>query len=307
MRKAFSETLAGIAKQDSRVLLLTADLGYMALEPFAEAIPAQFFNVGVAEQNMVGVATGLAEAGFIPFVYSIVTFATLRAFEFIRNGPIAQRLPVRVVSVGGGMEYGTNGISHYGVEDVALMRSQPGMTILCPCDSAQTRAAVAATWNLPGPVYLRLGKDDRVIVPGLEGRFELGRAQLIHEGGDVLMVALGTGAVEAAAAAQTLSEKGIGCKVLAVSSLQPGPVDDIAAELGKFPFVITVETHYVTGGLGSWVSEIAAGRGIACRVVRRGFEDFPSSESGSQAYLHHRYGLSATNLVETAMRQLACL
>ena len=305
MRKAFAETLSAIAKEDSRVLLLTADLGYMALEPFSQAVPKQFLNVGVAEQNMVGVATGLAEAGFIPFVYSIVTFATLRAFEFIRNGPIAQHLPARVVSVGGGMEYGTNGISHYGLEDVAVMRSQPAITIICPSDPAQTRTALAATWNLPGPVYYRLGKDDRTLVPGLEGRFELGRAQEIHPGGDVLMIAMGTGAVEAAAAAKTLHERGVSCKVLVVSSFQPGPTEEIASELARFPFVLTVETHYTTGGLGSWVSEIVAERGIPCRVIRCGFREFPSSESGSQAYLHDRYGLSAARLAETAMTQLS--
>lgn len=306
MRKAFAETLADIAKKDSRVLLLTADLGYMALEPFAEAVPNQFFNVGVAEQNMVGVATGLAEAGFIPYVYSIVNFATLRAFEFIRNGPIAHKLPVRVVSVGGGMEYGTNGISHYGLEDVALMRSQLGMTIVCPCDSAQTRKAVAATWDLPGPAYLRLGKDDRIVVPGLDGHFDLERPQVIHEGDEVLMIALGTGAVEAAAAAKVLSTNGISCKVLALSSFQPGSMDEITGHLKKFRFVMTVETHYTTGGLGSWISEIVAERNLNCRVVRCGFKEFPGNESGSQAYLHHRYGISPERLVETAMRNLSC-
>src|SRR2546425_8822734 len=111
MRRAFAETLAELAKEDPRIVLLTADLGFMALEPFADAFPERFFNVGVAEQNMTGLATGLAEAGIIPFVYSIVTFAVLRPFESIRNGPVAHKLPVRIVSVGGGFDYGPNGIS----------------------------------------------------------------------------------------------------------------------------------------------------------------------------------------------------
>src|SRR6266566_4068220 len=126
MRGTFAKTLAELADEDPRILLLTADLGYMALEPFSERFPDRFLNVGVAEQNMVGLATGLAEAGFLPFVYSIVTFATLRPYEFIRNGPVMQQLPVRIVGVGGGLEYGNNGLSHYGLEDVALMRVQPG-------------------------------------------------------------------------------------------------------------------------------------------------------------------------------------
>src|SRR5438445_8664769 len=140
MRNAVLDELLALAEEDASVVLLTGDLGFMVLEPFAERFPARFFNVGVAEQNMVGVATGLAEAGLVPFVYSIVSFAALRPFEFIRNGPIAQQLPVRIVSVGGGMEYGQNGISDYGLEDVAIMRTQPSISIICPGDGAQPRA-----------------------------------------------------------------------------------------------------------------------------------------------------------------------
>lgn len=165
MRRAFAETLAELATRDPRIVLLTADLGFMALDPFSDAHPDRFFNVGVAEQNMVGVATGMAEAGFIPYVYSIVNFATLRPFEFIRNGPVAHHLPVRIVSVGGGLEYGHNGISHFGLEDIGVLRTQPNLTLVTPCDAQQARAATRATWDHPGPLYLRLGKDDRLVVP----------------------------------------------------------------------------------------------------------------------------------------------
>src|SRR5881394_3432858 len=130
MRGAFVRTLVELADEDRRIALLTGDLGYMALEPFMERHPDRFFNVGVAEQNMVGVATGLAEAGFVPFVYSIAPFATLRQFEFIRNGPVAHNLPVRVVSVGGGLEYAHNGHSHFGIEDLGVMRTQPNITVV---------------------------------------------------------------------------------------------------------------------------------------------------------------------------------
>src|SRR5256712_11111775 len=125
MRRAFVNTLVELAERDPRILLLTGDLGYVALEPFAERFPDRFFNVGVAEQNMVGLATGLAEAGFTPFVYSIATFASMRPYEFIRNGPVLHELPVRIVGMGGGLDYGPNGMTHYALEDVALMRAQP--------------------------------------------------------------------------------------------------------------------------------------------------------------------------------------
>jgi transketolase len=145
MRGAFARTLAELAAKDSRILLLTADLGYMALEPFSERFPDRFLNVGVAEQNMVGLATGLAEAGFLPFVYSIVTFATLRPYEFIRNGPIMQQLPVRIIGVGGGFEYGHNGVSHYGLEDIGVMRLQPDLSVIAPADHEQARTALLHT------------------------------------------------------------------------------------------------------------------------------------------------------------------
>src|SRR5438067_3211269 len=159
MRRAFTNTLVELAEHDPRIMLLTGDLGYLALEPFSERFPDRFFNVGVAEQNMVGLATGLAEAGYVPFVYSITPFATLRPYEFIRNGPILHHLPVRIVGVGGGFEYSHAGLTHHGLEDVGVMRVQPGMGVIAPADHEQTVTAMEATWDLPGPVYYRLGKD----------------------------------------------------------------------------------------------------------------------------------------------------
>ena len=301
MRKAFVETLTELAARDPRILLLTGDLGYLALEPFADAHPSQFFNVGVAEQNMVGLATGLAEAGFIPFVYSIVPFAVLRPYEFIRNGPIQHRLPVRIVGVDGGLEYGTNGLSHYGLEDVAVMRTQPGITVIAPADSGQTRSAVAATWNLPGPIYYRLGKDDKAVVPGLDGRFELGKVQRLREGSELLLIAMGSVATEAATAAQELTARGVSCSLVIVASVSPAPADELAGLLARHPVALTVEAHYRVGGIGSLVAEVIAERGLRCQLVRCGVGSLPNGITGSQRYLHHLYGLSAEKLVETAM------
>src|SRR6476659_1180778 len=148
MRGTFVRALVEIADSDPRVLFLTGDLGYTVVEPFAERHADRFFNVGVAEQNMVGLATGLAEAGFIPFVYSIATFASLRPYEFIRNGPILQRLPVRIVGVGGGFEYGPAGPSHHALEDVGAWRMQPDLLLIAPADFEQDGSALRATWNL---------------------------------------------------------------------------------------------------------------------------------------------------------------
>lgn len=304
MRAAFTQTMIELADRDPRVVLLTGDLGYTVLEPFAERFPDRFINAGVAEQNMVGIATGLAEAGLIPFVYSIVPFAALRPFEFIRNGPIAHHLPVRVVGVGGGFEYSTNGISHYGLEDVGLMRTQPGMTVLTPADPNQARAAVLATWDRPGPTYYRLGKDDKAAVPGLNGRFGFGRCEIIGEGEDVLFVAMGPAAGEAVVACEMLRERGIGGAVLVVSTMNPAPTADLVTWLARYRVAVTVEAHYVNGGVGSLVAETVAEQGLACRVVRCGVRQQPDGVTGGFAYLRERYGLSPQTLAQTASQAL---
>ncbi len=305
MRGAFVRALVEIASRDPRVLLLTGDLGYMALEPFSERFPDRFLNLGVAEQNMVGTATGLAEAGFIPFAYSIATFLTLRPYEFIRNGPVWHGLPVRLVGVGGGFEYGPQGITHHALEDLGLMRMQPGLTVVAPADARQTASAVRATWDLPGPVYYRIGKDDRTEVPGLDGRFDLGRAQPIRDGDDVLLVACGSVASEAAAAADALAARGLRAAVLVVASVQPAPVSDLLAALRRVPLAVTVEAHYVTGGLGSLVAEVIAEHGLPCRLARCGVRRGPDGISGSPRRLQDSHGLSAGAIEETVVAGIA--
>ncbi len=304
MRGAFVRTLTELAAEDRRIALLTGDLGYMALEPFIERHPDRFFNIGVAEQNMVGIATGLAEAGFVPFVYSIVTFATLRPYEFIRNGPIWHRLPVRVVGVGGGFEYGAQGLSHHGLEDVGVMRVQPGMTVVAPADHQQMASALRATWNEPGPVYYRIGKDDKTTVPGLEGRFRHGRAEVVRDGTDVTLVVMGSVASEAAGAAQALADRGVRARLVVVASVQPAPRDDLRAALADVPLAVSVEAHYVNGGVGSLVAEVIAEHGLGCRLVRAGVHALPDARVGGQSYMHGLHGLSAPGLVTTVLEHL---
>jgi transketolase len=305
MRQAFIGTLTELAERDPRVLLLTGDLGFTVVEPFAERFPDRFINVGVAEQNMVGLATGLAEAGFIPFVYSIVTFASLRAYEFIRNGPVLHQLAVRIVGVGGGFEYGPAGPSHHGLEDLAIMRLQPGMTVLAPADALQTRVCLRTTWDLPGPVYYRLGKDEQTALPGLAGAFRLGGAHMLRSGHNLLFVTTGAMATEVLAAAEDLASDGIQASVLLVTSLSPAPLEDLLAALNGRHLVMTVEAHYVTGGLGSLVAEVIAERGLGCRLIRCGVERPPDGLCGSDRYLRELHGLSSRALVERAHDALA--
>ncbi|MDQ6946622.1 MAG: 1-deoxy-D-xylulose-5-phosphate synthase [Actinomycetota bacterium] len=294
-----------LAEADDRVMLLTGDLGFMVVEPFADRFPDRFYNVGVAEQNMVGVATGLAEAGFIPYTYSIATFAALRPYEFIRNGPVHHQLPVRVVGVGGGFAYGTAGHTHHSLEDVAVMRAQPAISVVAPADSEQTVTAMRATWDLPGPLYLRLGKDSGSAIPGLDGRFGLGRAERVREGRDLVMVAMGPVAATAVAAAGSLAEHGVECAVVVVASLSPPPVQDLVHALTGCTVALTIEAHSVVGGVGSLVCEVVAEAGLGCRVVRCGVRSPPGDGLlGDEAYLLAAHGISRESLVSAACTAL---
>jgi transketolase len=291
MRAAFVETLTKLADQDPRVVLLTGDLGFNMLEPWAERFSDRFFNVGVAEQNMVGVATGLAEAGMIPFVYSIATFATMRPYEFIRNGPVLHQLPVRIVGVGGGFEYGNNGATHYGLEDVGILRLQRGLTVVVPADDTHARSAFMQTYALPRPVYYRLSKGGPAI-PGLTMDFELGRLTRLRSGSDIALVALGSTAIDALAAAEQLGAEGVDAAVAVVETFNPSPVDDLADFLADVPFAVSVESHFVDGGLGTLVAEVIAERGLPTRLRRCGLDDLPRGVTGSVPFLKERFGLS---------------
>lgn len=305
MRKAFAETLLRLARRDERIVLMTADLGFMVLEPFAESLPDRFFNVGVAEANMIGLATGLAADGFIPFLYSIATFATLRGYEQWRNGPVLHNLPVRLVGIGGGFAYGAGGASHHGLEDIALARLQSEVAVVVPADAAQTAVALETTCFWPRPIYYRIGKDDETLVAGLNGRFRSGRVESLREGGDVLILTLGAIASETVAAAEQLTGHGIEATVGLVSTLQPAPADDVRQLLAKFQLVVTVEEHYLTGGLGSWTAEVMAQAGAGNRLVRIGVPALSSGVSGSERFLRRRYALDAENIAGRIAGELA--
>lgn len=299
MRAEFAQALTQLAAEDDRIVLLTGDLGYSVLEPFRDAHPDRFFNVGVAEQNMLGMATGLAEGGFVPFAYSIATFASMRGYEFLRNGAALHRLPVRLIGVGAGFDYGLNGISHYALEDVALMRAQPTMTIVVPADRDQAQAALRATLDRPEPIYFRLAKQGAP-VPGLDGRFELGRAYTLREGGDVALVALGALAHAALAAAELLAEKGVAASVTVVSTVAPPPTRDLLEALADVAVAVTLEDHYVTGGLGSLVAEIVAEHRPSVELARCGVRSMPRG-SGTQEHLHRQHHLDPAAVADRAL------
>ena len=305
MRKAFVETLISLAETNDKIILLTADLGYGVLEPFADKFPTRFWNVGVAEQNMIGVATGLAEAGFIPYCYSIACFSVLRPLEFIRNGPIQHQFPVRIIGMGAGMDYSTNGYSHYGLEDAGILRTMPGITIVIPADSLQTVTVFRETANEPGPVYYRLSKNDQLQVSGLNGMFSLSCPQLLLQGGSTLLACMGGITATVLEVAKILRNEGIDIGLAVFSTLQPWKTDEIAYLLGHYDKAVAIEAHFINGGLGTALAETIAESGIACRLLRCGVKNIPDGRIGSNAYMMEINGLSPTYLYKKIKKFIA--
>ena len=301
MRNAFVAELVECARRDPRLVLLTADLGWNVLDAFAREFPDRFLNVGVAEQNMAGIATGLALAGKRPFMYSIATFATMRCFEQLRNGPALHHLPVCVVGVGGGYAYGNLGPSHFALEDLAVMRSLGGLRVVAPADPLQTRTGVRAVNSQDGPVYLRLGKGGNPEVPGLAGRFVWDTPEVVREGGDLLILATGAVTVEALAAAERLALKGIQAEVAVLAHLPPQPTDSLTGLLRAHRGVLSVEEGVLTGGLGALVAQAISQADLSCRLEMAGVRGPLAGAVGSREHMLARQGLDADSLADLAL------
>jgi transketolase len=278
MRTALVETLLELAAADDRIFLVTGDLGWNVVEKFATAHPDRYLNAGVAEANMAGIATGLAQAGFVPFIYSIATFTSMRCYEQVRNGPVLHRLPVRVVGIAAATPTATR-VPLITRSRPAIARTQPGLTVLVPADPAQTRTIVRATMDLPGPAYLRVGKGGNAEVPGLGGRFALGRPEVVRDGSDVLFLTCGSVVHEALAAARDLDADKVSAAVAVLAHLPFTASDALSTLIRRFTSVVTVEEGYVAGGLGSLVAEAIVEQGLGTRLERRGVRESPTGAS----------------------------
>lgn len=264
MRTSFVEELCELASTDDRVWLLTGDLGYSVLEPFAEEFPGRFINAGVAEQNMTGVAAGLALSGKVVFTYSIANFPTFRCLEQIRNDVCHHNLDVKIVSVGGGLVYGPQGYTHHGVEDLAVMRILPNMTVIVPADPIEARLAIRECVSRPGPFYLRLSRSGDPAIHDRIPRFEVGRAITVRDGGDVTLVSAGTMVGIALEAAEMLSEDGIDSRVLDVHTVQPVDEEALRKAAAETGLLATLEEHSEVGGLHAAVLEATAREPATC-------------------------------------------
>ena len=293
MRTTFVNTLKELARQDERVFLLTADMGYSVLETFRDEFPDRFLNTGIAEQNTISIAAGLASRGKIVFVYSIIPFVTMRCFEQVRLDLAYNNSNVKIVGVGAGFTYGSLGSSHHALEDIAIMRSLPNMTVLCPGDPIEARELIKQSYELMGPVYIRLGKNGEPKIHPDGKKIPLGKAIEISNGDDLILITTSTMLETGKRWVDEWKDEEISVSLVSMPTMKPFDVESIKKFILRDIPIISLEEHNIIGGLGSALSEVIADTGIAVKFLRLGINDKFSHFVGS-----HNYQKEMSNLVE---------
>ena len=294
MRNAFADELTQLARLDDRVVLLSGDIGNRLFDQFKDNNENRFFNCGVAEQNMTGVASGLAMCGFRPITYTIAPFCTTRCLEQIRTDAAYHNLPVTIVSVGAGLAYAGLGPTHHACEDISFLRAIPNMRVVCPGDAWEVRAALRAALQGDQPTYIRMGKKGEPEVhTEVPAEFEIGKALTIQAGKDTALLATGNILPEALLAAELLAVQGISAEVASFHTVKPLDVEYLTLAFEKFQMVVTLEEHSLLGGFGSSVAEWLVDSNLSgAKLLRFGTPDMFFKESGSQKYARRCLNLS---------------
>lgn len=301
MRDTVIRTLIELGKEDKDVELITGDLGFGVLKSFWETLPNQFINAGIAEQNMTGVAAGMALEGKKVFTYSIGNFPTLRCLEQIRNDCAYHNANVNIICVGGGYVYGSLGMSHHATEDIAILRALPDVTVICPGDPAEAALAVKKIAHTDGTCYLRLGRGGEQNVNNVIKEFEIGKAYKLRDAKNMnkKVAVFSTGAIleETSKACDMLEEQGIAIEQYSFPTVKPIDSAVIESCSDRFDNIFTVEEHNIVGGFGGAVAEVLAECGGKAKLHRIGIDDFYCIQVGSQAYLREQVGINAEGIV----------
>ncbi len=298
-RIAMGETVLELAKKDERIVIVEADMsGSVNFGPFIEAFPDRHFDCGIAEQDMVGVAAGLSTCGFIPFVASFAVFASMRALDQVRNSLCYNRFKAVVVGSHAGLETGPDGATHQAIEDIAIMRALPGMTVLVPSTPYMTKKLTEESAYCSGPVYLRLGRDSMDELYD-QCEFPIGGSKTLIEGSDVTIMAAGTMVHFAMAGAEALKTRGVNARVVDMYSIKPIDKEAVLRAAKETKCIVTVEDHSIIGGLGGAVCEIIAESGFG-KAVRLGVKDI-MGKSGKSSDLFKMYGLTAQNIYDAVL------
>jgi len=298
--EVFSETLLSLARKDRNVIAVTSDSrGSGKLTPFAEAVPGQVVEVGIAEQNLVGVAAGLASAGKIVFAVSPASFLTARALEQIKNDVCYSDRPVKLIGISAGVSYGALGSTHHATHDLAALRAIDNLTMIVPADNFETAEAVKSAARMSQPVYIRFGKRSLPHLHAPGARFQPGQALLVQDGTDVAFIATGETVQPALMAARELEGHGLSCRVISMHTVKPLDTDAVVAAATQCRAVVTVEEHSVFGGLGEACAAVLMQAGIHVPFKIVGFPD-EYMVTGGQLEIFGHYGISASGLAQTA-------
>lgn len=304
MRDTFVKTLVELAKENKNIELVTGDLGFGVLKPYWEAVPNQFTNAGIAEQNMTALAAGMALEGKSVFTYSIGNFPTLRCVEQIRNDCCYHNANVKIVCVGGGFVYGSLGMSHHATEDIAIMRALPDMVVLAPGDLTEAEAATKAIAEYNGTCYLRLGRGGEKRIHEKIENFQIGKAIKVKDGTKVAIFSTGAIFEEVEEAVALLKEKGIDPEVYTFPTVKPIDRKVILDAAEKFDLIATIEEHNVVGGFGSAVAEVMAENPQNAKLLKIGLEDTYSSKVGSQKYLRSEFQIDAKGIANKILEKI---
>lgn len=298
-RDAYGEALKELGGINKDIVVLDADLsGSTKTSVFAKEYPTRFFNVGIAEQNLMGTAAGLSTAGKIPFASTFAMFATGRGFEIIRNSICYPKLNVKIAATHAGLTVGEDGATHQALEDISLMRSLPNMVVLSPADAIETKQCIVKAAEHNGPVYIRLGRAKVPVIFDESYIFEIGKGVELREGTDITIIATGVMVEKALLAGEKLAEEGISARIINMASIKPIDEDIIIKAAKETKGIVTVEEHSIIGGLGSAVAEVVSEK-YPTRVIRVGTMD-TFGESGDGNLLLEKYGLNVDNIVEKA-------
>ena len=303
MRQLFIQTLTALAKKDPRVVLLTGDLGFKILDDYRATCTKQFLNVGVAEASLIGMSTGMAMEGKIPFAYSIASFLIMRPFEHIRNDVAFHKANVKLVGVGGGFSYGPNGPSHHALNDVALMRVLPEMTVLTPGDAREALWAVQAAHAHQGPVYIRLGRGGEGIVHQAPLSLALGKSIMLKDGQDIAILVSGLMLAHAVEVAAALEAQGKSVRLVSIPCVKPLDMEMLADTFKTCRYVFTLEEHSRHGGFGSAIAEAAIEYRLPVDKLHIiAVPDKTIHETGSHAYLREQAGLTPAQMLKKIMQ-----
>lgn len=302
MRNAFIQTILACARENPDIELITGDLGFGVLKPFWEALPDQFLDVGIAEQNMTSIAAGMALEGKTVFTYSIGNFSTLRCIEQIRNDCAYHNANVKIVCVGGGFVYGSLGMSHHATEDLAMMRSLPNIHVFAPADAMEAAAVAKASIQTPGTCYIRLGRGGEPRIRRELQNFHVGKAIPVSFGSDIAIFCTGDIYEEAARAVTILNQQGLHPTVCTVPTVKPLDSEFIKTCATRHRLIVTLEEHNLCGGFGSAVAEVIASCPVHTSLLRLGIPDSYCSQVGDQQHLRRLYGLDGESIARRILQ-----